>query len=453
MPASYDRPAAAETVGDVSPATLGDADIRGSLRLARRYRRRMSLLRDRRVALLVGGQAVNAIGSWCALVAIWGYASFRFDASPGAIALLGLAWALPALLLGPIAGVPIDRIGPKRVLVVADAAAALVALAFILAGSFPALVALAAVDGITKAFAEPAFRALAPRIVPDDQLAAANALLATATQSAIAFGPLLSALAIGALGFEAAFVVDAMTYGVGLLVLVPFHIGPAPAITDDREGGHAVLAEAREGMRIVGSRPDLRQLLGLGASVYLIWGAFVVVEPIYVREVLHGSPALFAWLQSTFGVALFVTGLVVAHAGDRVVRWPIVCGAAVASGAMAMVYVGSAVLAVAFAGIFCWGIATAFFLAPLHTLLQRAAPLAAHGRVFALDGTVHSAGDLVGLPAIGVLAGVVGIQVAAMAFAVVPIAGGGLMWWHRRRSRADALVDGTADGGIAAVAA
>ena len=117
----------------------------------------MSLLRDRRVALLVGGQAVNAIGSWCALVALWGYASFRFDAGPSAIAILGLAWALPALVLGPVAGVPVDRLGPKRVLVVADGAAGVVALCFLLAGSFPALVVLAAIDGVTKAFSEPAF--------------------------------------------------------------------------------------------------------------------------------------------------------------------------------------------------------------------------------------------------------------------------------------------------------
>ncbi len=56
---------------------------------------RMSLLHDRRLALLVAGQALNGIGSWCAIVALWGFASFRFDAGPGAIAVLGLAWALP----------------------------------------------------------------------------------------------------------------------------------------------------------------------------------------------------------------------------------------------------------------------------------------------------------------------------------------------------------------------
>ena len=153
----------------------------------------MQLLRDRRLALLVSGQALNGIGSWCAIVALWGFASFRFDAGPTAIALLGLAWSLPPLLLGPLAGVPIDRFGPKRVLMVADALAAVVSLLFLFAGSFPVLVALAALHGVTSSFSEPALRALPPRLVADEDLVQANALLGAASQSAIVFGPLLAA--------------------------------------------------------------------------------------------------------------------------------------------------------------------------------------------------------------------------------------------------------------------
>jgi hypothetical protein len=95
----------------------------------------MSPLRDRRFVLLASGQALNAIGSWCALVALWGFASFRFHAGAADLAILGLAWAVPAVLLGPIAGVPVDRFGPKWVLVVADSCAAVVALTSLLADS------------------------------------------------------------------------------------------------------------------------------------------------------------------------------------------------------------------------------------------------------------------------------------------------------------------------------
>ena len=405
----------------------------------------MSLFRDRRIALLVAGQAVNAIGSWCALVAIWGYATFQFHAGPSEIALLGLAWALPPFLLGPIAGLPVDRFGPKWALIVADSAAAVVALLFIFAGSFEALVVLAAIDGVTKSFAEPAFQALPPRLVGDHQLAAANGMLATASQSAIAFGPLLASASIALFGFEGAFVVDAITFLIGVAVLVPFRIGPIPRTRHDAQDT-SVIGEFREGLRVIAARPKLRRLMLLAVCCYLIWGAFIVVEPLYVREVLHGTPTTFALLQTTFGVALLAAGIVVTRLGDRAVRWSLVCAATMASGVGAAVYVGTRIEAVAFVGMVCWGAVTACFIAPLRTLMQRAAPVAVHGRVFAMDGSLHSLGDLVSLPLIGLAVAAVGVQVAGVSIAVVPVVGGGLIWLRSRGNAADDALGVDLDG-------
>jgi len=166
--------------------------------------------------------------------------------------------------------------------------------------------------------------------------------------SSLALGPLLAAVSIASFGVEGAFVVNAATYLVGVLVLLPFRIGPAPVPAGTETQG--VVAEIREGLRVVRARLELRRLFVLAGSVYLIWGAFVVVEPIYVREVLHGTPTLFAMLQSTFGIGLVATGIVVARLGDRLVRWSVVCIAAIGSAAGAALYVGTAIVAVAFVG-------------------------------------------------------------------------------------------------------
>jgi predicted MFS family arabinose efflux permease len=381
----------------------------------------MQLLRDRRLALLVAGQAVNGIGSWCAIVALWGFASFRFDAGPSAIALLGLAWALPPVVLGPLAGVPIDRLGPKRVLMVADGLAALVSLTFLFAGSFPVLVALAALHGITSSFSEPALRALPPRLVDDEHLVQANAVLGAASQSAIVVGPVLAAVAIGVLGIEGAFVIDSLTYVVGVLVLIPVVIGAGAGAGARRES--TVRGEIREGFQVVWRRPRLRLLMGMSGSVYVIWGAFLVIEPVYVRDVLHGSPTTLALLQATFGVGLLATTLVVTRLGERVARVRIAAVAAAASG----------VAATMFFGIGVWGCVTSFFVVPAQTLMQRVAPAETHGRVMALDGTVNSGGHLLALPLVGLAAAAVGVQVAGIAFAAIPITGGLVTLWRVRR--------------------
>src|SRR5207248_6987080 len=84
------------------------------------YRRSVHLLRRRPFALLFAGTAVNAIGSWTSLMALWGFAALHFHAGPGALAALMLAWSGPAAIVGPFAGIPIDRYGPQRVAIAAD---------------------------------------------------------------------------------------------------------------------------------------------------------------------------------------------------------------------------------------------------------------------------------------------------------------------------------------------
>ena len=225
---------------------------------------------------------------------------------------------------------------------------------------------------------------------------------------------------------------------IGVLVLLPFHVGPARDRADHAGRVAAIVGEVKEGWRVVVTRPALKGLLLLAATVYVTWGAFVVVEPIYVREVLHGSPTLFALLQTAFGVGLVATGVAVTRLGDRLVRWSVVCAAAVGSGVAAMLYVGTSTLVVAFVGLLVWGGVTGLLIAPMRTLMQRAAPVEAHGRVFAFDGMVHSLGDLVSLPLVGLAAGAVGVQFAGVVVGAIPIAGGLLMWRAIRRRQAAA---------------
>src|SRR4051812_11936566 len=169
----------------------------------------MSLLRqNRRFALLTLGQAVNGIGSWAALVAIWGYAAYRFDVGASQLALLNLAWGLPPVLLSPVAGLVIDRVGPRRVGMVADLFAAGVSFAMIGAGSFNALMALAVLHGVGKAFALHAFDARPARLVDRDQLFSANAVLQAASDSSIVLGPMVAAGVIAVAGPGAAFGFD-----------------------------------------------------------------------------------------------------------------------------------------------------------------------------------------------------------------------------------------------------
>lgn len=381
----------------------------------------MHLLRRRWFALLVAGEAVNSIGSWTSLIALWGYAAYRFHASAGDIALLGLAWALPAALFGPLMGLPIDRFGPRRVLIVGDIAGAAVALAFLTAHSWERLVLLGVLSGIIKAITLPAADALPPRLVDDEDLLAANAVLGAASDAAIVFGPLMAAVAIATAGFSAAFVVDAATFLVGAAVVFSLHERRIPAPADD---GATAWGNLRAGFRLAAHTPVIRWTLVLSMAVYLTWGTFAVVEPIYVRDVLHASPTVFALLQVAFGVGLVSAGLALARIGDRAGSTGALATSVILSGLTAGLYIGTRIQAVAFVGVFLWGVDVAFFAAPSRTLLQRHSPTSAHGRVLSLNRTLHSVGDLVALPLAGLLAAPLGVQGVAFCVAGIALVGG-----------------------------
>lgn len=100
--------------------------------------------RDPRFALLVAGEAVNSIGGWASAIVLWGFAAYRFNASPYAVSLTIVCWAAPPALLSPLMGVYIDRIGPRAAVVAGYCGAACAAVGMAAAGSLAKL-AIAAV--------------------------------------------------------------------------------------------------------------------------------------------------------------------------------------------------------------------------------------------------------------------------------------------------------------------
>ena len=383
-------------------------------------------------ALLCAGSALNAIGSWAALIAIWGFASSQFHASATQIALLGLAWSAPAALVGPLAGVPVDRFGPKRVLVASDLSGAVTALAMAAAHSFGMLAGLAFGSGLVQATGLPAGQSLPPRLVDDADLLQANALLAMADQSAIVLGPLVAAAVIASVDVRAAFYVDAITFVVGALSVLPLRLRPltAPPVRG------SAWREVRAGLRLAWSTPAVRRTLALAGAAFASWGAFFVLEPLYVRDVLHRSSALLGLFQTAFGVGLLVTTALLPRLGLASVRALAVSVAL--SGVAAATYVGTHLVAVAFVGVVAWGVDVAFFLPPMQVVLQRATPTASHGRILALSSTADGVANMVAIPLAGVCVGLLGVRATgALVGALAVVAGIGGWVTQQRAERSE----------------
>ncbi len=387
-------------------------------------------LRDQRVRAFLTAEALSAIGTWATLVAIWGYAAFEFDATARDVALFGIAFSLPPVFLGPVAGAAIDRYGPRRVLGVAKALGAAASFALLSAHDFRTLALLSAMHGVSIGLAMPALHSLPPRIVGPGDLARTNALVALCDQLAIVLGPVAAGGAIAGFGFRGAFVFDALTYLLGLVVL------PLVRIRDlvvDPAAAPTTFRDAFAGWSLVARTPMLRRTVIVIASVNLLYGTALLAEPLYVRDVLHRSPTTFAALQTVFGVCLVVSGLMVARLEDRLTTLGWVCGGVAASGVAAIVYLASPFVAVAFIGVSLWGLCTAVLAGPSRTLLQRHAPESVHGRVLAADQMASSSAQLLGIGIAGGLVGAFGVPSAITVLGgSVLLVGASVAWAHSR---------------------
>ena len=354
---------------------------------------------------LLAGQAVNAIGNWVALIAIWGFAAFRFDAGAGDLALLFVVLAVPGAFLGPLLGVPIDRLGPRRALVLANFLGFLDALALTQANSYQAIILLALPLGLIEAMATASLDALPPRLVHDRDLVRANALLEGAQDVAILVGPAIAALVYARWGLAGAFLADALTFLVGIAVALPLKIGPVA-----REAAGSTWRELTAGLAIVRRARGLQWTFAVAVCTYGLWSLFGVLEPLYVRDVLKQSETTFALLQMVFGAGLVGSGLLLAALGDRMARPRYVAVAMIVSGATAALYLSTRSLTVAYVGVFLWGVDVAFFYVPAKTLLQRYTPVAAHGRILSINQSLEPMTEIVMAPLAAAAVGLLGVR-------------------------------------------
>jgi DHA3 family macrolide efflux protein-like MFS transporter len=358
---------------------------------------------SRRVVGFLGAEALSAVGSWATIVAIWGYAAYEYDASAGEVSLFGVAFSLPGILFGPLAGTVIDRIGPKATLAAAKALGIVASLALLTADDFRTLAALSFLHGIAMTFSYPSLQALPPRLVDDEHLARTNALVSLTDELAIVLGPVAAGVGIAAFGFRGAFVFDAVTYAVGLAVLPMVRLRPIRREAGDEDEGPVRLRDTLEGWKIVLRVGQLRRVVAATFTVHLLYGMALLAEPLYVRDVLERSEETFAALQTAFGVCLVAGGLLAAKVGERLATYGWIAAGVGASGLFAIVYLGTPWIGVAFLGVALWGVATAVISGPSRTVLQRSSPERAHGRVIAADFVAGSSAELVGIGLAGIL--------------------------------------------------
>ena len=242
---------------------------------------------------------------------------YEISNAPTALAVVGVAWTLPMVLALLAAGVATDRFDRRSVLIVGDLLR-LVALAAIAALSLGGvielwhLLVLAAVYGLGEATFQPAFMAIVPQVVPQEDLLRANALKELVEPLGIRFlGPALGGLTIEAFGVGAAFALDAGTFAVSVL-MVALISRKAPVAP--RRG--SVRRDIAEAWRYVRAHAWLWVTLASAALALLAtYGPLEVLLPYVIKNELERDAGTFGFVLGAGGLGAIAAALVVGRIG------------------------------------------------------------------------------------------------------------------------------------------
>ncbi|MDH4119887.1 MAG: MFS transporter, partial [Acidimicrobiia bacterium] len=306
-----------------------------------------------------GGEAAFFVG-------IWGKAAFEFEANAPQLAVLMGALAVASLIGSTLSGLAIDRLGPKRVLIVGEIAFVPVALSALLATDMRSLSVVAGFIGLVGAPVYTAIASFPPFLASDvNRLTKINAHVETAGMAALVAGTAIGA-AIAEWGdLDWIFVFDAATSVVGAMLVLPMTLRRV----ESTSGEHGAFAESLRGFSIVYRHNRLRFYVLAGTAVWILFGMFGALEPLFYRDVLDATPSTIGWVNAILGVGLILGTTAASRLSEpwrtaRFLTW-LVSGIGVA----AVIYVATDSLAVVTAGGFLWGLLIGVLAPLLRTLI------------------------------------------------------------------------------------
>jgi MFS family permease len=292
--------------GHEETAAAGEAELRTGSGISHAWR----ALRHRNFRLFFGGQSISLIGTWMTRVAT-GWLVYRLTGSALLLGTVSFASQIPSFLLAPFAGVWVDRLDRRQVLVWTQTLSMIQSLALAwmtLSGRITVswLLALGAMQGLINAFDMPGRQAFMVKMVDDRRdLQNAIAINSSMVNMARLIGPSLAGILIAATNEGWCFFVDGVSYlaVIASLLMMRLH---APVV---KREATSTLVELKAGWTYVSQFLPIRTILLLFAVVSLMGMPFVVLMPIFAARVLHGGPHTLGFLMGSMGLGALISAL------------------------------------------------------------------------------------------------------------------------------------------------
>ncbi len=311
-----------------------DADrLASTSRGARRETRAGGLWGHSAFLTLWGGQTISQLGSQVSLLALPLTAVLVLDATPGQMGFLYATQTVPFLLVGLVAGVWVDRLPKRRILIGGDLGRALLLSWIPLAAvlhvlRIEQLYGLAVLVGLCTVFFDVAYQSVLPVLVGREHLVEGNSKLEIGRSAAQIAGPAIGGALVQLLTAPVAIVVDALSFLVSALFLVRVRMPNSPPVKVNQGAWTGM----REGIEVVLGNPLLRAIAGCTGSSNLFGSALQAVFMLFATSDLGLSPVLLGLALGGGSVGALVGAILVGRLARHVGMGPSIVGGIVLGG-------------------------------------------------------------------------------------------------------------------------
>jgi MFS family permease len=345
-------------------------------------------LRHRVYRLFLGSLLASLVGMWLMLVA-QAWIVVRLTDQATYVAIVYLAQLGPGFFIMPFAGALADRYSRKRMLIVAQSAAFLPALAMgllTISGVITTghVIFLAFLTGCARSFEIPIRQAFVPSLVEREDIPNAVALNSILFNCCRLAGPAAAGVVIAQVGEGWCFLANAALFAPVLVSLFAIRAQGAPTVQTTGSLSRSIGAA----LRYVGAAPVLWSLLGGMAVASVIGMPYTTLLPSFATRVLGADEVVYGMLTSAVGLGAFGSALVLAmrRGVEGLERW--VVGAGLFFAASLSAFSQTTALWASLLLLVCIGTGFMFMMAGTSTLLQLRVPDSLRGRVMSFHTTV-----------------------------------------------------------------
>ena len=275
-----------------------------------------AILRNRNFSLLWIGQLITEMGTSLTSLAASIYV-YKVTGSALNVGLMMMASAAPSLLVGLIAGVFVDRYDRKRIMMAADIirAVLIVSIPFLMPYGIAWIYILVMLSATVGQFFNPAHASVLPEIASEDELNAANSLMAISSFGSLVIGFAAAGLITSSYSVEWAFYIDAATFLVSAFLI---YLTRVPAVqVDENTNVNSIFQNLKSGIQVITTTDSLRSMFIAYIFIGIMFGFSNAIRLPFTIHALKSTEFVFGLIESITLIGFVAASLLIAKVGDR----------------------------------------------------------------------------------------------------------------------------------------